>query len=121
RALQKVSFTDVYYDLSARQMLLKIYYETDDRDSLRYHLEAYRAFLKRNKSISKVKLQQNQELIRQSKKLMRLRKSRRSADPQSYQLRWEAMKEGLASANSVQKSWLRKQCELLAFTQYSLG
>ncbi|MEM6348585.1 MAG: hypothetical protein AAF927_32175 [Bacteroidota bacterium] len=121
RALQKVSFTDVYYDLSARQMLLKIYYETKDWDSLRYHLEAYRAFLKRNKSISKVKLQQNQELIRQSKKLMRLRKSRGAADPQTYQVRWEALKEGLAVANSVHKSWLLKQCELLTLNHYSLG
>ncbi|MEL7340360.1 MAG: hypothetical protein AAGM67_07745, partial [Bacteroidota bacterium] len=109
KLLQMVSFTDVYMDLSARSMLLRIYYETGDMDSLRYHLEAFRAFLKRNKSISKIKLEQNLALIRFSKKLMRLYKSRRLADPQNYEERRLALKESLANANSLHLSWLRTQ------------
>ncbi|MFK7925075.1 MAG: hypothetical protein AB8H47_24170 [Bacteroidia bacterium] len=121
KLLQKVSFTDVYYDISARSTLLKIYYETGDMDSLRYHLEAFRAFLKRNKSISKVKLEQNQNLIRFCKKLMRLRKSRGAANPATYESRWLALKEELQTTKAVHLTWLRQQCEILRLNHHPLG
>jgi len=45
--LQKVSFSDVYYDLSARSLVLKIYCETSEFDSLDYHLKAFQSYLRR--------------------------------------------------------------------------
>ena len=50
--LQKVSFSDLYYQLDTRVILLKIYYEQDDLDALFYHLTAFRTFLRRNRLIS---------------------------------------------------------------------
>ncbi|MEM6348385.1 MAG: hypothetical protein AAF927_31175 [Bacteroidota bacterium] len=52
RLLQEVQFTDVYYVLSARTLLLQIFYDQGEWDSLEYQLKAYQLFLKRNRTIS---------------------------------------------------------------------
>jgi hypothetical protein len=50
--LQEVEFTDVYYHLDAKSLLLKTYYETREWDSLQSLIEAFKVYLKRNRSIS---------------------------------------------------------------------
>lgn len=50
--LQQVNFTDLYYQIDTRAMLLKIYFELNDHEALRYHLQAFKIFLNRNKLIS---------------------------------------------------------------------
>jgi hypothetical protein len=50
--LQQVEFTDLYYQLDMRAILLKCYYETDEMETLFYHLAAFRIFLSRNKLVS---------------------------------------------------------------------
>jgi len=61
RLLQEVKFTDVYYVLSARTLLLQIFYDRGEWDSLEYQLKAYQLFLKRNRTIS----QRNRKLYLQ--------------------------------------------------------
>jgi hypothetical protein len=50
--LQRVEFTDLYYQLDMRSIVLKCYYEMYDEEALIYHLSAFRAFLRRNKLVS---------------------------------------------------------------------
>lgn len=50
--IRDVQFTDLYYQLDTRVLLLKIYYEQDEQDTLLYHLAAFKTFLSRNKLIS---------------------------------------------------------------------
>jgi len=50
--LQQVEFTDLYYQLDMRAILLKCYFETDEMETLFYHLAAFRIFLSRNKLVS---------------------------------------------------------------------
>lgn len=52
RHLNRVEFTDVYYNLGAKVMLAKIYYETDALDPLESLLHAFRIYLRRNKILS---------------------------------------------------------------------
>ncbi len=52
RLLQSVEFTDVYYQLDAKALLLKTYYEANDSDALISTIDSFKAFLKRNQSIS---------------------------------------------------------------------
>lgn len=73
KQLQQANFTDVHYDLSARSMILKIYYETEDDDALGYAIQAFEVFLRRNKSISKDHFQIHKNLVRFVKKINRLR------------------------------------------------
>ena len=50
--LNKVAFTDVFYALDSRVLQLKIYYELDEIDPLNSAQEAFKVFLRRNKTIS---------------------------------------------------------------------
>lgn len=50
--LQKVEFTDLYYQLDSRVILLKIYFELDDTETFFYHAAAFKTFLRRNKLVS---------------------------------------------------------------------
>ena len=52
RQLQDVVFTDVFYQLDARVILLKAYYEMDELETFFYHSSAFRLFLLRNRTIS---------------------------------------------------------------------
>ncbi|MEM8907213.1 MAG: hypothetical protein AAGD05_05140, partial [Bacteroidota bacterium] len=50
--LNKVEFSDIFYTLQAKVMLLKIYYETQEEEALHSLVASFRIFLKRNKLIS---------------------------------------------------------------------
>ncbi|MBX7183163.1 MAG: hypothetical protein K1X82_13720 [Bacteroidia bacterium] len=50
--LQKVDFTDVFYQLDTKAIVLKTYFEMGDELALDYHIKAFRIFLKRNRKIS---------------------------------------------------------------------
>ena len=70
--LQKVEFTDLYYQLDTRAILLKCYYELDDEETLLYHLAAFRIFLSRNKLVSDYQRTLYRNLIRYTTKLTRI-------------------------------------------------
>lgn len=50
--LNEVEFSDVFYGLDTRQMLSKIYFETNEEESLLSLIASFRIFLKRNQLIS---------------------------------------------------------------------
>ena len=50
--LRQVEFTDLYYQLDMRAILLKCYYEMNDEETFFYHIAAFRIFLNRNKTVS---------------------------------------------------------------------
>jgi hypothetical protein len=51
--LIEVDFSDIYYILGTKKLLLKIYYETDEYDAMESLLISFQTYLKRNKLISK--------------------------------------------------------------------
>ncbi len=50
--LNQVEFTDIHYNLGAKAMLLKIYFETGAEEAFSSLAASFRLFLKRNKTIS---------------------------------------------------------------------
>ena len=50
--LQEVEFTDIYYSVDSKVLLLKIYFEQQQMDVLLSHLDTFQTFLKRNKKVS---------------------------------------------------------------------
>ena len=50
--LHKVEYSDVFYALNSKEMLLKIYYEMNEEEALHNLLASFRIYLKRNKLIS---------------------------------------------------------------------
>jgi hypothetical protein len=50
--LNKVAFSDIYYSLDTKKMMMKIYFEQDAIDPLLSLIASFRIFIKRNKSVS---------------------------------------------------------------------
>lgn len=71
RMLRDVEFTDVFYKIDSRVILLKCYYEMDDFETYFYHASAFRLFLLRNRQISPYQKRINRNLIIFLSKLMR--------------------------------------------------
>ncbi len=71
RQLQDVVFTDVFYQLDARVVLLKAFYELDEVETFFYHASAFRLFLLRNRSISEYQRTINRNLVKFLTRLVR--------------------------------------------------
>jgi len=52
RLLTTIEFTDVYYHLDSKSLLLKIYYETEDYEPLFSLISTFAVYLRRSKIIS---------------------------------------------------------------------
>lgn len=75
--LQKVDFTDLYYQLDSRVILLKIYFELDDTETFFYHTTAFRIFLRRNRLVSDYQRTIYLNLVKFTSKLFRAGSVRR--------------------------------------------
>lgn len=69
--LQKVEFTDVYYQLDSRAILLKLYFEQEEQEALLYHATAFKNFIQRNKLISDYQRSIYSNLIKYTVRLMK--------------------------------------------------
>jgi hypothetical protein len=76
KLLREVEFSDLYYALDARSLLMKVYFETDDVETLLYHIAAFKIFLRRNKFISAYQREIYRNFIRYTLKLFRAGTSR---------------------------------------------
>lgn len=114
KLLQRVEFTDVYYQLSAKSILLKIYYELGDDDSLRYHILAFRAFLKRNRKISKFHSEGHQNLLKMVSKVARVRRMKPRLEDDEFTRRREGVIQTIHKAGNIPNAnWLRQQAAVL--------
>lgn len=52
KKLQKLNFTDLYYQLDSRALILKTYYEQEDEEAFRYFSQSFSLFIRRNRFIS---------------------------------------------------------------------
>ena len=94
---QKVTFTDVVYQLDVRSILLKIYFEDGEEETFFYHAAAFKAFLHRNKQIATAQQELYKNLIRYTIKLLRagtnrtellLIKKEIDANPKVADIKW---------------------------------
>lgn len=114
KLLQQTDFTDVHYDLSARSMILKIYYEIEDDDALGYAIQAFEVFLRRNKSISKDHYLIHKNLIRYLKKINRLRNRLPALSEAEARKRGLALQEELDTAVATANlGWLQNKIRQL--------
>jgi hypothetical protein len=74
--LQEVEFTDVYYHLDSKALLLKTYYQTGEWDSLQSLIEAFKVYLKRNRAISEYQRTVYGNLVRFTATLLRYKRGK---------------------------------------------
>ncbi len=96
--LQEVEFTDLYYQLDSKSILLKVYFETDEQEAMLHHIAAFKVFLSRNKNISAYQLTIYKNFIRYSLKIFR-------AGTNTGKLNF-LKKEIASSSNISDRNWL---------------
>lgn len=102
--LQQVEFTDLYYQLDMRAILLKCYFEMDDQETFFYHTSAFRMFLSRNKLISEYQRTIYRNMIQYTTRLVRA-----TGDRPKIELLQNEINEVKQIADL---NWLRKKVEM---------
>lgn len=99
--LQKTKFQDTLYNLDARRMMLRIYYERDAFDALESLLDSFKIYIHRLKNIGYHKMIYL-NLIRFTKKLLYLNRADKTAI--------EKLKTAIQTAKVVaEREWLLEQ------------
>lgn len=121
RLLQGVSFTDVYYQISARQLLLRIYYDTDELESALYQIDAFGVFLRRNREISSKNRTQQINFLRWLKHLIRLKDRQYMLSEEAFQIRWKKLNANIhASTQTSNLEWLKLKISELGEKEYGI-
>lgn len=106
RLLLSVEFTDVYYHLDSKSLLLKTYYELDDFEPLLSLITTFKAYLRRNKLISDYQRDIYTNLLIFVKKLTRLKLGRN--------VTLESIKAGIEETPQIADlNWLNQKVEAL--------
>lgn len=104
--LNKVSYEDVWYNLSSKSILLLVYYELDEIDALDSLISSFKAFISREKSLSKNRKNPYFEHLKFLKKLSHTNPNDKD--------KLKALKADIeATSGVVNKPWLLEKIEEL--------
>ncbi|HRH65093.1 MAG TPA: hypothetical protein PLU53_02230 [Bacteroidia bacterium] len=104
--LQAVEFTDLYYQLDSRSILLKVYFETDDIETMLHHISAFKIFIRRNKLVSAYQREIYLNFIRYTLKIFRAGTNTKKLDA--------LREEVLSQQNISDKNWLLEKISEMA-------
>ncbi|HRH66590.1 MAG TPA: hypothetical protein PLU53_09865 [Bacteroidia bacterium] len=71
KLFREVEFTDLYYQLDVRAILLKTYFGLNEEETFYYHASAFRSFLSRNRLVSDYQRKIYRNFVRYSVRLMK--------------------------------------------------
>jgi len=107
RLLQTVEFSDVFYALGSRVILLKSYFEMGDFDALNSLCESFKIYLKRNKQLSKYQFTIYFNLVGFSKKAADLKRKLHLLSPTIRTEKIEALTQKIRTkGNTAQAKWV---------------
>jgi len=117
KLLNTVEFTDSYFALGARSMLMKIYFEINEDEPLFSHFDAFKTYLRRNKIVSKYQNKVHSNFIRYTKRAYQLKTA------VDWKRKKELTKEAAGLLEKINKTaeitnrdWLEKQINALNLT-----
>lgn len=109
--LRDVEFTDVYYQLNAKSILLKSWFETQNWQALDYMLDTFRIFLLRNRFISKNRQKSGLNLIKYTRQLFLLKEKQDQIEAILFKSKIAVLQIKIESCNNVMnKKWLLNVC-----------
>ncbi len=74
--LNKLAFSNVFYSLGVRSLLLKIYFDTRESEALFSLIKSFKTYLRRNKQLSKYQVTIYSNLLKFSQQAARLQQNR---------------------------------------------
>ncbi|MCI4667388.1 MAG: hypothetical protein MRZ79_04445 [Bacteroidia bacterium] len=105
--LSKVTFSDVFYEISSRLLLLRMYYKLRDWEGLFYSTGALERFLKRSQSISRDRKSAHLAFVWAIRALGKLMEKRESLVPKEFERKRSLLQEKiLAKGNMTQLKWV---------------
>ncbi len=105
--LVQVEYTDLRYNLDAKSLLLRTYFDLGEDEALMAHCEAFKQFVKRNKSLTEFQKKGYYHLIRFALKTHRLRMNLGFVNQEKWRQAVLQLKGDLGSAETVfNKPWL---------------
>ncbi len=110
KLLQTVEFTDVYYSLGARSLLLKVYYEADELEPLYSLFDSFKIYLKRNKLISAYQYRAHFNLIKMTKRLAKIKSMTGLSRRETITKEIDALKKKIEATPEITNlNWLVEQ------------
>ena len=100
--LHQVELTDVFYAVDCRFMLLRTYYELDEVDPLLSLMDAFKVYLRRNKSISEYQKTISKNLLKFVNRLVKLPPK----DPKKLNKLKQEIEQTMEIAN---REWLKEK------------
>ncbi|MEL7342744.1 MAG: hypothetical protein AAGM67_19825, partial [Bacteroidota bacterium] len=114
RLLQKVRFTDVYYQLSAKHLLLRCYYESGDWEMIPFSIASFQAFLQRNREISSQNRRNHLNFLKLFRRLFRLSERQHLFSEADWKKRSTQLQKKLIQASQTSHlGWLKDQLTTL--------
>ncbi len=111
RSLRSQHFEDVYYELGARTLLLKIYFELEEETGFWALVHAFGNFLRRHKQISAYQKEVHLNFIKLIKKLERLRQGQSRMRKAAFHTAYDKLAAELQEARVNHRDWLEGQLE----------
>jgi hypothetical protein len=110
KLLNGVEFTDVYYNLDAKTMLLKIYYELEEEEAFLALAASFKIYLTRNKLINKQNYTVYNNLLNFTKKAFNLKTSLPYQRNRDFAKKTVQLKQKVETTrNIVNSKWLLEQ------------
>jgi len=112
--LLKIEYTDLRYNLDAKSMLLRTYYDQQEEEAMFALCEAFKQFIKRNRKLTDFQRKGYFNLLKFARKAFKLKLSKDYVAPAKWQRDFEKLTVEMAGAETVfNKTWLEdKMAEL---------
>lgn len=112
--LLKVEFTDLRYNLDAKSLLLRTYFDLEEGEALLAHAEAFSQFVKRNKALTDFQKQGYFNFIHFAKRMFKLRMQADFAKRENWMESLQKLQNDMANAATIfNKSWLESKVKAL--------
>ena len=109
KLLQTVEFTDVYYSLGARSLLLKVYYEANEFEPLYSLFDSFKIYLKRNKLVSEYQYRVHFNLVKMTKRLANIRAMKGISRKETIAKELEKLKKKIEATPEITNlNWLQE-------------
>jgi len=105
--LLQVEYTDLRYNLDAKSLLLRTYFDLEEEDALFSHCEAFGQFVKRNKSLTDFQKKGYFNLIRFSQRAFKLKLQKGFVKRENWQAGLQKLDAEMTEATPVfNQTWL---------------
>ncbi len=113
--LVQVEYTDLRYNLDAKSLLLRTYFDLGEDEALLAHCEAFKQFVKRNKALTEFQKKGYYNLINFSIKIHRLKQNQGFMNKEKWQESLLKLKTDLGTADTVfNRPWVEGKLEEVA-------